>query len=206
MLPVVNRVPMAVRCLVRRPSSADIVVRNFWNHPRSIASSMDTAFGHVDHRELRNLDRFFDTFGRYRSMRHRIAFPWFFDFARRPIDHEYELPIDVEDDGRGRRLAIKVDVSQFKPEEVKVTVSDDHVLTIRATHVEEKSEDGGRVLREYVRQYTLPNDVVTNSIKSLLAEDGTLTVEAPLPAVENEAPSKEIPIERQSGSKSKTMN
>lgn len=116
-----------------------------------------------------------------------------------PIDRQREdwgvaNPIVKEKDG-SRQMQIKLDVRQFKPEEISLKTKD-NVLHVHAKH-EEKTENS-HVFREYSRQFSLPEGVKVESMKSVLSPDGVLVVSAPLPAIE-EAPQKEksIPITHQ---------
>jgi len=92
----------------------------------------------------------------------------------------------------GNSYRINIDVSGFKPEDIKVSLKD-RVLTIDAK-MEQKSEDGSRLYQEMSRMYTLPANVEVNNLKSLLSNDGVLAIEAPISG-EVEQP-KEIPISR----------
>ena len=69
-----------------------------------------------------------------------------------------------------------------------------NTLTVHAKH-ENKSENS-TILREYHRQFTLPEGIETERMTSLLSPDGVLTIEAPLPTstAQEETP-KSIPIE-----------
>ena len=93
----------------------------------------------------------------------------------------YRLPVDIKERQDG--YEIKAPIAGFKPEDVEVTFSDG-VLTIKATHQEEKSKkEGNYVRREVVfgnfqRQIVLPPDVQGDSIKASF-DHGLLTVEVP---------------------------
>lgn len=112
-----------------------------------------------------------------------------------PIMNRDTLPIMDRD-----KFAVNVDVHGFAPEDLKVTVTDDH-LTMTGSH-EEKSSDGSRyVSRQFTRKYTLPQDVDADRVQSVLSEGGkTLKVEAPRrpPAIEDSRRETPIPILRSS--------
>lgn len=101
-------------------------------------------------------------------------------------------------------FGVSVDVRGFEPYEVKATVKDNNILTLQGDH-EERSSDGKRyVSRKFMRQYTMPEDVDVDRLRSTLGWDGrTLKVEAPRkgirPAISysRETP---IPITRGDGS------
>jgi len=81
------------------------------------------------------------------------------------------------------------------PEKIKLTFKD-KLLTVEAKS-EHQSEDGNtRVYQEVMRKVTLPDNVDPKDVKSRLNPDGSLLIEATLPAIEAPQP-KEIPIETQ---------
>ena len=79
---------------------------------------------------------------------------------------------EKEDDGK---FEIKLDVSGFKPEEIKVQIRGNE-LSVSGKH---KSEDGEVYRsRDYSRRIELPDDIVLASVSSRLSKDGLLTIEA----------------------------
>lgn len=86
----------------------------------------------------------------------------------------------IQNEGDGKMLKLRFDVSQYTPEEIVVKTVDNKLL-VNAKH-EEKS-DSKMVYREYNREFLLPKGTNPESIKSSLSKDGVLTVEAPLPAI-----------------------
>ena len=117
------------------------------------------------------------------------------DFDRMPFFRPWSLlgrnvPVETIQDGK-RLYKIELDLPDFKPEEIQVTVKD-NLVTVRAKHQGEK--DGVKQHREYHYQYTLPQDVNPEHIKSLINSNGLLTIEAPLPELK-EPESKEIPVQ-----------
>lgn len=99
----------------------------------------------------------------------------------------------VEADGK-KTLHLHFDTRNYKPEEIKVKAYG-NTLKVHAKH-EEKS-DTGAIYREFSREYTLPEGINLNALKSVISGDGILKIEAPYVALE---PPKEteIPIERES--------
>uniref|UniRef100_A0A0N5A675 SHSP domain-containing protein n=1 Tax=Parastrongyloides trichosuri TaxID=131310 RepID=A0A0N5A675_PARTI len=89
-----------------------------------------------------------------------------------------------------KEFKIKMDVSHFAPNELKVNVKD-NMLQIEGQH-EEKSDQYGTIQRMFVRKYTLPKGVREDNVKSELSKDGMLTVGANKLAIEG---AKTIPIE-----------
>ena len=96
----------------------------------------------------------------------------------------------VQDSSDGKVLKLRFDVTQYAPEEIVVKTVDNK-LQVNAKH-EEKSENRS-VFREYKREFLLPQGVNPEAIRSSLSKDGVLTVEAPLPAIEDNRERK-IPI------------
>ena len=75
------------------------------------------------------------------------------------------------------KFAVSVDVSHFKPEEIKVNLTGNE-LTIEGHH-EEKNDRHGSVQRSFVRKYTLPEDANLEALRSSLSDQGHLSIEAP---------------------------
>jgi len=95
------------------------------------------------------------------------------------------------------RFAINIDVSHFKPEEIKVKMLDDkHHLVIEGSH-QERADEHGYVARSFQRRYVLPKDIKVDQLKSHLTSDGLLTIEAPkMNTIEGAGgKAREIPIE-----------
>ncbi|CAH2057195.1 unnamed protein product, partial [Iphiclides podalirius] len=93
----------------------------------------------------------------------------------------------VEGDGADKRLKLLFDLSQFDPEEVKVTILED-ILLVEASHVEKTSTC--TIYREYARQVQLPKGLNPDTVTSALSRDGVLTVQAPLGAPERNKKAK----------------
>ncbi|XP_061193626.1 alpha-crystallin A chain-like [Saccostrea echinata] len=108
--------------------------------------------------------------------------PW--DMNKDPFDKAHfgknMLEIDtpfVEDSFGNKKLDMKFDCSQFKPEEIFVKIVDRN-LAVHAKHKE--SSPGKNVQREFTRAYLLPESVDTSKLTSSLSPDGVLTIEAPV--------------------------
>ncbi|WKX99851.1 hypothetical protein Q1695_014601 [Nippostrongylus brasiliensis] len=92
------------------------------------------------------------------------------------------------------KLALSMDVSKFKPEELKVNL-EGRTLTIEGK--QEVKDDNGYSMRSFVRQWTLPEEVDIEQVRSHLTENGQLSIEAPKtkpPA----ASARSIPIQQAS--------
>uniref|UniRef100_A0A914XHU0 SHSP domain-containing protein n=1 Tax=Plectus sambesii TaxID=2011161 RepID=A0A914XHU0_9BILA len=90
------------------------------------------------------------------------------------------------------KYAVSVDVSHFKPNELKVTTTG-HEVVIEGKH-EEKTDEHGQIERRFVRKYMLPKDVSVEAVVSHLSRDGILTVSAPKAAIEGPT-GRVIPIQ-----------
>ncbi|GMS93711.1 hypothetical protein PENTCL1PPCAC_15886, partial [Pristionchus entomophagus] len=82
---------------------------------------------------------------------------------------------EVED--TPEKFAVSVDVSHFKPDEIKVNLNGNE-LTIEGNH-EEKSDHHGTIQRSFVRKYILPSDTNLDALRSSLSDKGHLSIEAP---------------------------
>ncbi|CAJ0589106.1 unnamed protein product [Cylicocyclus nassatus] len=74
------------------------------------------------------------------------------------------------------KLAISLNVANFKPEELSVDL-DGRILKVQGK--QEIKEENGYSMRTFVRQWMLPDDVDVEQLKSSLTEDGHLALEAP---------------------------
>ena len=95
-----------------------------------------------------------------------------------------------EDNGK---FAVKVDLSGFRPDEIKVQLRGNE-LTITGEH---SSDEGGYHLsRDYSRRILLPNDSDLSSVRSRLSKEGVLSIEASLdPALVPRERSLEVTME-----------
>jgi len=99
----------------------------------------------------------------------------------------------ITDPCGAKKLSLRFDCSQFKPEEISVKTMDKR-LCVHAKHTEESP--GRKVYREFTREYTLPEKIDPLTLTSILSKDGVLQIEAPAPA-SIEAPREHlIPIEK----------
>ncbi|XP_014782498.1 heat shock protein Hsp-16.1/Hsp-16.11 [Octopus bimaculoides] len=112
------------------------------------------------------------------------------DFGKNML--QVENPIVKDSDGN-KKLALRFDVSNFKPDEICVKTTDS-TLHIQAKHEEKTPQK--QVYREFSRHYTLPKSVDPLKLSSILTKDGVLHIEAPAPEA-IEAPSERlIPIQK----------
>jgi len=91
------------------------------------------------------------------------------------------------------KFAVNMDISEFKPEEIKVkTIKNE--LVIEGAH-ERNSDEQGFLSAQFVRRVVIPENVDLGAMVSRLNADGTqLTIEAPKKIVQ-QTTEKTIPIE-----------
>ncbi|XP_076328721.1 alpha-crystallin B chain-like [Tachypleus tridentatus] len=156
----------------------------------SVIRNMERQVQEVD----REVKRMFDEVERASPLRFpRVLQPWWWSRRR-------NVPVETTGDEK-RQYKLELDMSDFNPEDIKITVKD-NLLTVYARQ-DVKKPDGSRFLREYNHEYTLPEEVNPESVRSVLNPNGTLIVEAPLPAVELPQP-KEIPVTKEHSQDSKS--
>lgn len=98
----------------------------------------------------------------------------------------------AEDIKGNKRLSLRFDCSQFKPEEIQIRTMD-NVLSVEAKHTE--VSPGRKVYREFKKSYTLPKTVDPLKVTSTLTKDGVLNIEAPAPLSVEARKERLIPIE-----------
>ncbi|ETN69165.1 Hsp20/alpha crystallin family protein [Necator americanus] len=79
----------------------------------------------------------------------------------------------VNDD---KKFAVSLDVSQFRPEELKVNL-DGRRLTVEGK--QERKDDHSFIARSFVRSWTLPDEANVDALRTELNDKGQLTIEAP---------------------------
>ena len=90
-------------------------------------------------------------------------------------------------------FTVKMDVSNFAPEEIQVKAVDDYLM-VHGKH-EERKDNHGYVKREFTRRYLIPQDCQTDKLASSLSPNGILTIQAPKKPLEiEEQNAKPIPI------------
>ncbi|KAK6053404.1 Hsp20/alpha crystallin family protein [Cooperia oncophora] len=140
-----------------------------------------SAFWHMS----RMMDRILDEY--MKEMRRTSNQP----IADHSVLQAANIAHQVDDD---KKFAVSMDVSQFKPEELKVNL-DGRMLT-----VEGKQESKGEntfMARSFVRSWYLPEDIDVDRLKTDLSDKGKLTIEAP--KIPNTS-KRNIPIQQQSQS------
>merc|ERR1712107_147017 len=81
----------------------------------------------------------------------------------------------VEEDNT--RMEVRIDASEYKPEELKVSVQSGRLLVEGR---QEKKEDGsGYIQRSFSRSYTLPKEAEADKMVSNLSSEGILVITTP---------------------------
>ncbi|VDL62402.1 unnamed protein product [Nippostrongylus brasiliensis] len=75
-----------------------------------------------------------------------------------------------------KKFAVALDVSKFKPEELKVHI-EGRDLTIEGK--QEEKTDHGYIERSFVRKWALPDECDLDAVHTQLNETGKLEIEAP---------------------------
>ena len=89
--------------------------------------------------------------------------------------------MDYIDDVDKDRLKFNFDVNEFSSEEVNVNAVNNRI----EIHGKRKvTKDGETSTEEYNRAYELPDNVDPETVTSTFFKDGVLTVELPVPAIE----------------------
>lgn len=96
---------------------------------------------------------------------------------------------------------VKVDVQQYEPEHLKVSLVDNR-LVISGKH-ETKADEHGFISREFSREFLIPENVDAETISSRLTDDGYLVIEAKIKGA-TEAQERVIEIQKDGGKTEKS--
>merc|ERR1711999_7814 len=93
----------------------------------------------------------------------------------------------VEEDNT--RMEVRIDASEYKPEELKVSVQSGRLL-VEGKHEERKEDGSAYVKKSFSRSYTLPKEAQADQMVSNLSSQGVLVITTPksAPALTNETP------------------
>ncbi|CAG9531156.1 unnamed protein product [Cercopithifilaria johnstoni] len=136
-------------------------------------------------------NRFFDEFRDFDLERSFFRRPYWADYQ---FEDSHKLGSgvgEITDDDE--HYSVTIDVSQFAPEDLKVSVSDGMVV-IEGKHPMIKDQFG-EIERQFTRRLTLPKGTKTELVTSELTKDGKLTVQTPKKE-KNQAQTRTIPIFR----------
>ncbi|KAF6203680.1 hypothetical protein GE061_002013 [Apolygus lucorum] len=76
-----------------------------------------------------------------------------------------------------KEFSVRLDVTHFKPEELKVSLDDQGFIKVEGAH-EERNDEHGYISRQFTRRYKLPEDALPDTLASNLSSDGVLTLQA----------------------------
>jgi len=82
----------------------------------------------------------------------------------------------VEEDNT--RMEVRIDASEYKPEELKVSVQSGRLL-VEGRHEEKKEDGSGYIQRSFSRSYTLPKEAEADKMVSNLSSEGILVITTP---------------------------
>ena len=88
----------------------------------------------------------------------------------------------IDQTNDGKELKLTFDLTGYKPEDLSIKVIDNNTLKVHAVHID--NSRGNQIHREYTRQYILPDGLQPELLRARMSENGTLTVEVPLPQVQ----------------------
>ncbi|KAK6745054.1 hypothetical protein RB195_011640 [Necator americanus] len=134
--------------------------------------------------------RFFEEAMRDFRQMDRLMFAPLYRTIPCELNSEQAAGETINDDSK---FAVSIDVSKFKPENLKVNL-DGRNLTIEGK--QEVKEENGYSMRSFVRQWVLPGNVNLDAIKSSLTDSGRLSIEAPKIVKPEAETGRSIPIER----------
>ncbi|KAL3985187.1 Hsp20/alpha crystallin family protein [Acanthocheilonema viteae] len=137
------------------------------------------------------LSRFFDEFRDLDMARPFFQRPYWTDYQ---FEDSHKLGSGIgqiiDDD---EHYSVTIDVSQFAPEDLKVSVSDGMVI-IEGKHPMIKDQFG-EIERQFIRRLVLPKGVKPELVTSELTKDGKLTVQTPKKE-KNQTQTRTVPILR----------
>uniref|UniRef100_A0A1I7VSR6 SHSP domain-containing protein n=1 Tax=Loa loa TaxID=7209 RepID=A0A1I7VSR6_LOALO len=120
-------------------------------------------------------NRFFDEFRDFDIERPLFQRPYWIDYQ---LEDSHKLGAGVgEITDNDEHFSVTIDVSQFAPEDLKVTITDG-VVIIEGKHPMIKDQYG-EIERQFTRRLTLPKDTKPELVTSELTKDGKLTVQTP---------------------------
>merc|ERR1712107_268061 len=69
------------------------------------------------------------------------------------------------------KVEVRIDASEYKPEELKVSVQSGRLL-VEGRHEEKKEDGSGYIQRSFSRSYTLPKEAEADKMVSNLSSEG----------------------------------
>lgn len=135
---------------------------------------------------------FRDTFPSPSVLRYQRRFP--------ELEFEQQESAVVQDKDK---FQVKLDVQNFKPEEITVKTVGNNCIEIEGKH--ERQDEKGSISRQFIRRFVLPKGHELNDVTTSLSSDGLLTVTAPKKILPEEQ-ERIIPIKHVEAEKGKNDN
>merc|ERR1711971_1015082 len=106
------------------------------------------------------------------------------DTFKSMFNEEKEAEVDEDE----TKMEVRINASEYKPEELKVSVQSGRLL-VEGKHEETKEDGSSYVQRSFTRIYTLPKEAQADQMVSHLSSEGVLLITTPTstPAITNEA-------------------
>merc|ERR1712018_688089 len=76
------------------------------------------------------------------------------------------------------KMEVRINASEYKPEELKVSVQSGRLL-VEVRHEEKKEDSSGYIQRSFSRRYTLPKEAEADKMVSNLSSEGILVITTP---------------------------
>merc|ERR1711971_263682 len=94
---------------------------------------------------------------------------------------------EVEEDDT--KMEVRIDASEYKPEELKVSVQSGRLL-VEGKHEERREDGSAYVQKRFSRRYTLPKQAQADQMVSKLSSEGVLVITTPksVPAITSVIP------------------
>merc|ERR1712079_187489 len=90
------------------------------------------------------------------------------------FNEEKEAKVNEDD----TKMEVRIDASEYKPEELKVSVQSGKLL-VEGKHEERKEDGSGYIQRSFSRMYTLPEEAEADKMVSNLSSEGILVITTP---------------------------
>ena len=88
--------------------------------------------------------------------------------------NEEQTKVDEDD----VKMELRINDSDYKPEELKVSVQSGRLL-VEGKHEEKKEDGSGYIQRSFSRRYTLPKEAEADKMVSNLSSEGILVITTP---------------------------
>merc|ERR1711971_943215 len=96
------------------------------------------------------------------------------DTFKSMFNEEKEAEVDEDE----TKMEVRINASEYKPEELKVSVQSGRLL-VEGKHEERRDDGTVYVQKRYSRSYTLPKEAQADQIVSNLSSEGVLVITTP---------------------------